>query len=104
MNFKKNTLTREHLARAIKRNTGLPINRALAIVDQIFDNLIKALLDDKTVKIRLFGTFNTKHKTSRIGRNPKSLVEAIIPERKVVKFKVAPTLKKMVNSNIHLIK
>ncbi len=103
MNIKKNTLTREHLARAIKRDTGMPINKSLDIVDQVFDSLISELSDNGVVKLRLFGTFSTKHKNARIGRNPKSLVEAIIPERKVVKFKVAPTLKKRVNSNIHLI-
>ncbi len=103
MSMKKNTLTREHLARAIKRDTGMPINRALDIVDQVFQSLVGALTDKKTVKIRLFGSFTTKRKNSRIGRNPKSLVEAVIPERTVVKFKVAPTLKKRINSNIHLI-
>ena len=104
MVIKKNTLTREHLARAIKRNTGLPINKALAIVDQTFECLVSSLSDNETIKIRMFGTFTTKRKNSRVGRNPKSLIEAVIPERIVVKFKVAPTLKKMINSNIHLIK
>jgi integration host factor subunit alpha len=103
MSTKKSTLTREHLARAIKRDTGLPINRSLDIVDQVFDSLVEELADSSTAKIRLFGTFSTKRKNARIGRNPKSLVEAIIPERIVVKFKVAPTLKKRINSNIHLI-
>jgi integration host factor subunit alpha len=103
MMTKKNTLTREHLARAIKRDTGMPINKALDVVDQVFDSLISALSENNLIKLRLFGTFSTKRKNARIGRNPKSLVEAVIPERKVVKFKVAPTLKKRVNSNIHLI-
>lgn len=103
MSPKKSTLTREHLARAIKRDTGLPINRSLDIVDQVFDSLVGELADNGTAKLRLFGTFSTKRKNARVGRNPKSLVEAIIPERIVVKFKVAPTLKKRINNNIHLI-
>ncbi|MDF3047956.1 MAG: ihfA [Candidatus Midichloriaceae bacterium] len=103
MGVKKNTLTREHLARAIKRETGLPINRALEIVDDVFESLVDELCDNGVAKLRLFGTFSTKKKNARIGRNPKSLVEAIIPERIVVKFKVAPTLKKRINTNIHLI-
>lgn len=101
--MKKNTVTREHLARAIKRETGLPINKALDLVDQVFTSMTEYLIAGEAVKIRLFGSFSTKHKNARVGRNPKSLKEALIPERTVVKFKVAPTLKKRINTNIHLI-
>lgn len=103
MTTKKNTVTREQLARAIKRDTAMPINKALDLVDRVFDELISAIVSGQEVKIRMFGSFNTKQKNERIGRNPKSLVEALIPARKVVKFRVAPTLKKRINSNIHLI-
>ncbi|MCE2993244.1 MAG: HU family DNA-binding protein [Alphaproteobacteria bacterium] len=101
--MKKNTITREHLARAIKRETGLPINRSLELVDQVFTSMSSSLVDGEDVKIRLFGSFSTKRKNARVGRNPKNLKEALIPERTVVKFKVAPTLKKRINTNIHLI-
>ncbi len=103
MTTKKNTVTREQLARAIKRDVNMPINQALRLVDQVFDELTNAIIDGSEIKIRLFGSFSTKQKNPRIGRNPKSLVEALIPARRVVKFKVAPTLKKRINSNIHLI-
>ncbi len=103
MNTKKNTLTREHLARAIKRDSGLPINRGLQIVDQVFDALVEELAASGAAKIRSFGTFSIKRKNARVGRNPKSLVEAIIPERIVARFKVAPTLKKRINDTVHLI-
>lgn len=103
MTTKKNTVTREQLARAIKRDVNMPINQALRLVDQVFDELTNAIIDGSEIKIRLFGSFTTKQKNPRVGRNPKSLVEALIPARRVVKFKVAPTLKKRINSNIHLI-
>ncbi len=98
--LKKNTITRESLARAIKRDTGLGINHASAIVDKFIDILCNSLTEGKQIKIRLFGLFYSKKKNKRIGRNPKTMKEAIIPERNVVKFKVAPTLKKRINSNI----
>ena len=98
---KKNTITREHLARAIKKETGLPINKSSDLVDKFFDKIILNLKDRSKIKLRLFGVFSIKHKKQRIGRNPKNLEAAIIPERDVVKFKVAPTLKKKINDNIH---
>jgi integration host factor subunit alpha len=38
-----------------------------------------------------------------VGRNPKTMIAAKISARTVVKFKVAPKLKKRINDNIHLI-
>jgi integration host factor subunit alpha len=98
--LQKNTITREHLARAVKRSTGLNISKSSTIVDQIIELLSAAVASDKQIKIRLFGSFSTKQKSARVGRNPKTMAVADIPARKVVKFKVAPTLKKRINDNI----
>lgn len=98
--LKKNTITRESLARAIKRDTGLGINHAAVVVDKFIETICSTLSEGKQVKIRLFGMFYSKKKNKRIGRNPKTMKEAVIPARNVVKFKVAPTLKKRINSNI----
>ena len=98
--LQQNTITREHLARSIRRYTSLNINKASEIVDGIIDSLLAAIIEDKQIKIRLFGFFLTKQKNERIGRNPKTMIETVIPARKVVKFKVAPTLKKRINDNI----
>lgn len=103
MSFKRNTVTREHLAKAIKRESNIPMTHALKLVDDIFDNIVQSLLSGNSVKLRMFGSFTTRRKNERVGRNPKNLVEAKIPARTVVKFKVAPTLKKRINSNIHMI-
>lgn len=101
--LKKNTITRDSLARAIKRTTGIPSNKASKIVDQIIDIVITAINLDQEVKIRKFGAFRTKSKAAREGRNPKTMDLAEIPARRVLKFKVAPTLKKRINNNINQI-
>lgn len=98
--LRKNTITREYLARAIKRHTGLNINKASVIIDQIIASLTKHICDNKNVKIRLFGSFSTKHKNARVGRNPKNMQEVEILERTIPRFKIAPTLKKRINDNI----
>ena len=46
-----------------------------------------------------FGTFVLREKKSRIGRNPKTKVENIVKERKVVLFKPSKDFKKFVNIN-----
>lgn len=98
--YKKNTITRESLAKAIKRETGIPSNRSSKIVDQLVAIMVKTIHGDGEIKIRKFGTFKTRFKHARLGRNPKTLIAASIPERRVIKFKIAPTLKKRINSNI----
>lgn len=101
--LQRNTITREHLARSLRRYTSLNINKASEIVDSIIDLMIQAIKDDKQVKIRLFGSFSTRQKRERVGRNPKTMIETAISARKVLKFKVAPTLKKKINDNIETI-
>lgn len=100
---KQNTVTRESLAKAIKRNNGVAVNQGAKIVDKLFDAIIDNIKKGNQVKLRLFGIFYSKKKNSRIGRNPKTMKEATIPARQVMKFKIAPTLKKRINSNINQI-
>ena len=74
--------------------------KSAEFVDQFIDVVTLNLNKGYTVRFRLFGTFSIKHKNARVGRNPKTMIEAPIPERNVIKFKVAPTLKKRINDNI----
>jgi integration host factor subunit alpha len=98
--MEKTTVTRDKVARAIKRETGVNIKKAAEILDDALLAIIDKLKYDKLVSIRLFGTFSTSQKKQRVGRNPKTMKEAVIPARKVVRFKVSPTLKKRINDNI----
>jgi len=98
--LQQNTITREHLARSMRRYTNLNISKASEIVDDIIESLSNAILDNKQIKVRLFGIFSIKQKNARTGRNPKTMVETPIPARRIVRFKIAPTLKKRINDNI----
>ena len=101
--YQKSTITREFLSNAIKREMGININKASTLVDYIVRYMIEHISSGNTIKIRLFGTFTTRSKAARVGRNPKTMESAAIPAREVVKFKVAPKLKKKINDNINLV-
>jgi integration host factor subunit alpha len=101
---KQNTVTREYLARTIKAEVGLTSGQSAKIIDDIINTIIGNICKKVDIKIRLFGTFTSKSKKERLGRNPRTMAETIIPARQVVKFKVAPTLKKRINENIESIK
>ena len=95
----KKNLTRKELSNIIYKNIGFSKNLSLKIVDNFFESIISAIIKSNKIKITSFGTFSILNKKERIGRNPKTGVEAKIFSRKVVKFKPALSFKKKLNKN-----
>ena len=69
------------------------------LFDDIFDIILKNIINHKRVKISKFGTFELRTKKQRIGRNPKTKQEKIISERNVILFKASKEFKKFINQN-----
>ena len=57
------------------------------------------LIKSNKIKISSFGTFQVLNKKARVGRNPKTKVEAKISGRKVVKLKPSILIKNKINNN-----
>ena len=91
-------ITRKKLYSRIHQNLGFSKNIASQIVDDFFELLIDELIKKKEVKISSFGTFKVIDKKERIGRNPKTNVEAKICARKIVKFKPSLKTKEKINN------
>ena len=89
----KKTWTRNDIIEAISDNVGLSLSDSSMIIEEIFEFIINELEKGDDVKISSFGTFSVRHKKSRIGRNPKTGVEALITERNVVTFTSSNVLK-----------
>ncbi len=87
------SVTRADVSDAIYREIGLPYTESMEILDTVLDEITNAFVRDEDVKISSFGTFSVKHKTERIGRNPKTGIEAVITPRKVISFKPSHILK-----------
>jgi integration host factor subunit alpha len=94
----KKNLTRKDIYKRINKKIGFSKNLSKKIVDEFFNILIKELMNLNKIKLTSFGTFDVLNKSKRIGRNPKTKKEAIINERKVVRFKASKILKKKINS------
>ena len=92
------TLTRRAL-RAAVYDCCPRLSRAQAreIFDATFEELLNALVRGEPVKLRGFGTFDLRSKRERVGRNPKTGVEAIICARRVITFHPSPVLIAHVN-------
>ena len=93
----RKNLTKNDIVKSIYMQVGFPKK----VIDEILYDIINLIIDgikkDKKLKISNFGTFVLREKKSRIGRNPKTKVENIVKERKVVLFKPSKDFKKFVN-------
>ena len=92
------TLTRIELLEAVY--TACPsLSRAQAreMFEMTLEEIINALLREDSVKLHSFGVFNLRSKSERVGRNPRTGVEATITARRVVTFKASPILIARVN-------
>ena len=92
-----NSLTRLELSDAVVREVGLSRHESMQLVDEVLEHILKALVDGESVKISSFGTFSCNQKKERIGRNPKTGIEAPIIARKVVTFKSSQIMKETIN-------
>ena len=92
------TTTRSTLSEAVFKNVGLSRNESSSLVDSVFNEILKSLINGKDVKISSFGTFILRSKKERIGRNPKTGEEVPITARSVVTFRASNVLKSKVDS------
>ena len=65
----------------------------------ILESFLKIIKSNKSkiVKISNFGSFYTHESPKRMGRNPKTKKEYVIPKRKKLVFKASTNLKNILN-------
>ena len=83
---------------ALKKETGITKNEAMAVVNLFFDGMSNALANGDRVEIRGLCTFYVKKHKSYTGRNPKTGEEVKIKPKKLPFFKCGKELKERVNS------
>ena len=81
------TLTKDAIFRTLAEKYQLELASTHRVVQGMLDMIVEALLRGDKVELRRFGVFEVIERKGRIARNPKSLQEVFIPDRKVVKFK-----------------
>jgi len=82
-----------------KKDTGKAVNTTIdTIIDYLAQEAGKA--EEKRDKVQFigFGTFETKDRAARKGRNPQTGEEITIPARTVPVFRAGKTFKEKVNS------
>ena len=94
---KQPTLTKADLIEEVLRITELPRKESETIVETIFDSIIQSLQQGQKIEIRGFGSFRTRDRRGRVGRNPKTGAKVEVPAKKIPFFKPSKELKDFVN-------
>ena len=67
------------------------------IVDTLFESVIGALKSGDKIEVRGFGSFRTRQRKSRTGRNPKTGDKVNVPAKRVPFFKPSKEMRDAVN-------
>jgi integration host factor subunit beta len=68
------------------------------IVDSILGSIVRSLVREDKVEVRGFGSFRTRQRGPRVGRNPKTGAPVEVPAKKIFYFKPSKELKNIVNA------
>ena len=93
----RSPLTKIDIISLVSDDTGLSRVKAEEAVDAIIDAVKESLARGETVILRRFGSFSVRRKNARVGRSPKTGLEAPISARRVVSFKAGGNFKDAVN-------
>ncbi|MDO4731456.1 MAG: HU family DNA-binding protein [Clostridia bacterium] len=72
--------------------------QAAEVVSAAFEAITEVLKNDDKLQITGFGTFEVKNRAERIGKNPRTKEDMVIPASKAPSFKASKTLKELLNN------
>ena len=90
-------MTKKELAKKIAEDQVISQKQAVAIVHSVFDSIAATVATGEKVSIPGFGTFATKTRAARTGRNPRTKETVEIPASTVPVFKAGKEFKEKVN-------
>jgi integration host factor subunit alpha len=90
-------LTKKDLVNLVYMQLGFSKQISENLIDDFLSTIIDNIKSEKKLKLAKFGTFSTRKKKSRIGRNPKTKESKMISSRDVVLFKPSKEFKEFVN-------
>jgi len=90
-------MTKADLIEEVSRLVELTRKDSEIIVETIFDSVVRSLRSGDKIEIRGFGSFRTRQRKPRVGRNPKTGARVDVPAKKIPYFKPSKELKDVIN-------
>ncbi len=85
-------MTRADLAGEVYEAIGIPLK-----VSDIIVSIVRALRSGDKVEIRGFGSFHTRQRRGRIGRNPRTGAHVEVPRKRIPFFKTGKELRELID-------
>ncbi len=96
-------MTKADLIEEVSRVVEMTRKESEVIVETIFDSIVKSLRTGDKIEIRGFGSFRTRQRQARIGRNPKSGDRVDVPAKRIPFFKPSKELRDIVNGSASVV-
>jgi integration host factor subunit beta len=93
------TMTKANLVEEVTQAVELSRKDSETVVDIVFDSIVKSLRAGDKIEIRGFGSFRSRQRKARVGRNPKTGARVEVPPKTVPYFKPSKELKDLVNTD-----
>ena len=92
-------MTKAELIEEVSKVVEMTRKDSEIIVEAIFDSVVRSLKANEKIEIRGFGSFRTRERQARIGRNPKTGARVEVPSKRIPYFKPSKELKDLVNGD-----
>ena len=91
-------MTRADLTQQVNQAIEMSRKESDVVVCAIFDGIVRALRSGDKVEIRGFGSFHSRQRRGRIGRNPRTGGQVEVPPKRITFFKPSKKLRELVGS------
>jgi integration host factor subunit beta len=90
-------MTKAELIEEVSRVVEMTRKDSEEIVETIFDSIVGSLHKGEKIEIRGFGSFRTRQRQPRVGRNPKTGTRVEVAAKRIPYFKPSKELRDLVN-------
>jgi len=91
------SVTKKDLSALLKKELKLSVEVSDSLVDKFFEVIKSTLRSQSSIKLSGFGTFEIIKTKERMGRNPKTMEDFLIPTRNKVRFSLTSKAKYFLN-------
>ena len=92
------TITKADIIDHLHNEIGLSKSECKILIEDFFEEIKTALINNEEVKLSGFGNFELIDKKARPGRNPKTGENVTISARRVVTFRAGNKLRKKIST------
>lgn len=86
-------MNKAELIAAVAEKAGLSKKDSEKVINATFETITEELVAGEKISLVGFGSFDVKDRGERVGRNPKTKEEIVIPASRVPQFKAGKALK-----------